>query len=475
MTPVDHSIQVSELLRQVTDARLARHRECTRFLSELTPRLRAARKAERERERHLAPRFNVFRYLREDELGLSRIIADLLDPTGAHGQGTSFLEAMLDALPETRGRFGGLRSESINPISVAREHCTTTGRFIDVTVDIPTATGRFCLAFENKPYASDQHGQVKSYLKYLREEYGTRFLLVYLPPVHRWPDEDSLPRAQRALWPDHFRIMPYTGSDISLKNWFATCRKLCNADRVSWLLSDAEVFCQQRFGESTMTTNPDTRFVRTYLSNNPSHMSAALAVHDAWRLVRVEMCKRFLEHLRNALEDKLTMVLPGFEGNFGVKQRYGEKNKNASALWITRDAWLPYDDLPPDQEGRNAIMLQSEGRGRNGWYWGVSSPKAPGGMTPAEQERHKRLCEALLRHGLSLTHSKGDWWAQWEYAPSHRNWDPVVPELYEECEAGGGPITTFFVDGLVKIARHAIPAIDEVEMVGHAGPGRRPS
>lgn len=471
MTPVDHSIQVSELLRQVTDARLARHRECTRFLSELTPRLRAARKAERERERHRAPRFNVFRYLREDELGLSRIIADLLDPAGDHGQGTSFLEAMLDGLPETRGRFGGLRAESASPIKVVTERYAN-GRFIDITVDIPTATGRFCLAFENKPYASDQHGQVKAYLEYLREQYGTRFLLVYLPPVQRWPDEDSFPLADRSLWPDHFRIMPYNGSDASLEDWFATCRKLCDADRVSWFLRDARLFCQQRFGESTMTTNSDTRFVREYLSNNPSHMSAALAVHDAWRLVRVEVCKRFLEHLRNTLEDKLRMVLPGFEGNFGVKCRYGEKNKNASALWITRDAWLPYDDLPSNQEGRNAIMLQSEGQGRNGWYWGVSSPKSPGGMTPAERERHKQLCDALLRHGLSLSNSKGDWWAQWEYPPRHRNWDPMVPELYEECEAGGGPVTTLFVDGLVKIARHAIPAIDEVAMVGRADPAK---
>ena len=37
-------------------------------------------------------------------------IADLLDPTAEHGQGASFLEAMLDALPETRGRFGTLDS-----------------------------------------------------------------------------------------------------------------------------------------------------------------------------------------------------------------------------------------------------------------------------------------------------------------------------------------------------------------------------
>ena len=112
MISVDSSTQVFELLRHVDEARQARQGTSVRLLSELTPRLQAAQEAERERERHLAPRFNVFKYVRKGELELSRMIADLLDPAGEHGQGTSFLKAMLEALPETHGRFGGLRVES---------------------------------------------------------------------------------------------------------------------------------------------------------------------------------------------------------------------------------------------------------------------------------------------------------------------------------------------------------------------------
>ena len=155
MTVAQSFQAVFELLRHVDEARGARHRECARLLSDLTPGLQAARIVERRLDRHLARRFNVFRYLRDDELGLSRVIADLLDPAGGHGQGTSFLEAMLDALPEARGRFGALRPTETKPIRVVTERWTTTGGRIDITVDIPTGTGRFCLAFENKPYAHD--------------------------------------------------------------------------------------------------------------------------------------------------------------------------------------------------------------------------------------------------------------------------------------------------------------------------------
>ena len=114
-------LQVSELLQHADDARKARQQRYLRLLSEVTPHLEAARAAALERDRQLAPRFNVFKYLREDELGLSRMIADLLDPTTEHGQGTVFLEAMLDTFPETRGLFAELSETTANPIKVMTE------------------------------------------------------------------------------------------------------------------------------------------------------------------------------------------------------------------------------------------------------------------------------------------------------------------------------------------------------------------
>ena len=85
---------VSRLLNHLEEVRQARNEDCVRLLQELTPHLQAVR----EQDRRLARHFNVFRYLRDDELGLSRIIADLLDPDGEHGQGATYLEAMLELL-----------------------------------------------------------------------------------------------------------------------------------------------------------------------------------------------------------------------------------------------------------------------------------------------------------------------------------------------------------------------------------------
>ena len=420
---------------------------------------------ERELDRQTARRFNVFKYLREDELGLSRVIADLLDPAAEHGQGTSFLEAMLDTLPETSGRFGALQLMATGPTTVVTERRIPTGGRIDITVDIPIGSKLFCLAFENKPYAGDSSGQVSEYLEYLRKEYGTNFLLVYLPPVDRDPDETSLPQSDRERWQGHFRVMPYAGGGRSLEDWFAACRKRCEADGVRLFLKSAELFCMERFGGSIMTTDPGTQFVRDYLSTNPNHLRAALAVHDAWPLVRAEVCERFLKHLRNIVEDRLREQVPDIAPDFQVECHYGGDKRYSNWLWIARDSWTRYDGLPPNRYGRSAIRLESTGKGPNWWIWGVRSPKPASEMTEKEKMRREELGVTLRDHGLLLAETS-DWWPQFEGPRRYQDWDPIVPELHEECEAGGGPITTYFADNLLSIAGRAIPAIDEVDLSG---------
>ena len=75
-TSVPSADSVSELLHHLDDARRARNKDCVRLLQELTPHLHAARAVERELDRYLARRFNIFRYLRDDELGITGRLED---------------------------------------------------------------------------------------------------------------------------------------------------------------------------------------------------------------------------------------------------------------------------------------------------------------------------------------------------------------------------------------------------------------
>ena len=93
----------ADLAGRLADARQADRRKYERFFYELALRLDMARNLELELDRHLARRFNVFDYLRTDELGLSRIVADFLDPGASHAQGALFLRALLNRLPSQGG------------------------------------------------------------------------------------------------------------------------------------------------------------------------------------------------------------------------------------------------------------------------------------------------------------------------------------------------------------------------------------
>ena len=481
------------LLDDVEGIRRRRQRECVRLLQELTPHLHAARTVERELDRQLARRFNVFRYLREDELGLSRIIADLLDPAAEHGQGTTFLEAMMELLgvaPEAtdsgrsgravsdgrnraatwKGRFGRLRSTATDKIRVVPERGIPGRKRIDITVDIPTVDGPFCLALENKPYANDQLGQCRDYLEFLGDLYGERFLLVYLPPRYRMPDESSLPPADRERWKNHFRVLPYVADDAplgdddpsdgdgaalvevdsgeddalpetvgdgtSLADWFGTCCKLSDAERLRWFLREAQLFCREHFGDSTMT-DTEARYIREYLDENPKHLHAAFAVARAWPEVKHDVCRRFLEHLRDRVEARFSGEMPEIREDLQVNCHYEGNKRWSNQLRL-----------------RRTIMIQSGGPGPNGWIWGIRNPNP--------RTLREELLAALERRGLSLQLAS-DGWPQYEYLSRYGHWDHLVPELVQELTDGGGKITEYYVNGLLKIAEKAIPAFDEVE------------
>ena len=457
--------QVSEIFRRVDEARLARQENCVRLLSELASGLDEAKKSNRERQQ--APRFNSFKYLRDDEIGLSRVILDLLNPRAEHGQGTSFLEAMLEVLPDPPGWLEELLPASADSIYVRPEQGTQEGGRIDITVKISSATGHACLAFENKPYARDLDCQIISYLRYLHKRYGTHFLLLYLPPVHRWPSENSFPKAEREKWGEHFRILPYIDEDTSLEKWFATCQEVCDAERVRSFLKDAQTFCKQHFGETPMSINPDVLFVRDYLFDNPSQLSAALAVHDAWVLVRDDVCKRFLEHLCEAFKDRAHEELTDIASDCNMRCHYEGKKPTFGWLSISRDDWVRNNDVPGQVDTCTQIRLQSEGQGPNKWFLGVRSSKPIDKMSEEEKRRREDLSIALQRRGL-VTAAHSSWWPQWKRLRTYQNWDPIASQLAKECEEGGGRITDFYVNGLLDIARCAIPAINEIEMVNRA-------
>lgn len=165
-----------------------------------------ASRAQADLDRIAATRFSVFPYFNPGERDLSRVIGDLLDPSGTHGQHERFLRLFLEAL--ALPAVDSVRSES-RRCRVGLEFSTTTGdtaRYIDIVLYMRRA---FWIGIENKPWAEDQPDQVRDYLRDMRtraERDEAEAWMVYLSGNGELPAEWPNLEPQEK---DRCRIVPY--------------------------------------------------------------------------------------------------------------------------------------------------------------------------------------------------------------------------------------------------------------------------
>lgn len=468
----------ADLGRRLDSARRDDQLRYQEFFSGLKPQLDAAKHLERELNRRLAHRFNVLDYLRTDELGLSSVIADLLDPRANHGQGPFFLQVMLEKLELTE-HWPDL---DLAGATVSVERVITAQRRIDISVKIPDGSGEYCLAIENKPYAGDQENQVRDYLKHLAREFGDRFVLIYLSPAGDPPSDWSLPRSELDQWKGRFAVMAYHEQDnsegtaneadtvdvyeafsasLSLTDWLDFCHDKCQVERLRWFLSDARSFCQRTFGDHHMTTDSEARAVEEYLLSNPENLAVALKVYESWPAVRDHICRQFLEQICSRVEQNVKQSMPDCAHDTVVGCSYYRNTKEPSRLWLYRSSWQEYRVDNSHTNGRTYIFLEATNKEQNGWYYGVASPLSVNKMTEAEQI-HRSTLDQRLKAVLDIGR-RADWGPQWSYVDDRkRNWNGLVPDLRAECEADGGEIMDYFVDLITDVAVRAIPAISEI-------------
>ena len=452
--------------RNLTDAREAHRHQCIGFFNQLEPRLTAARELDRELNHHLAHRFNVFRYLRDDELGLSRIIADLLDPKEAHGQGSKFLRLLM----------GMLELESpaadVNEAKVFVERSIEGNRRIDIYVEISSGDKSYGLAIENKPFDKDRKQQVKDYLEHLEGRFD-QFHLIYLSPTGESPEEISLPKSEYKNWQDRFLLMPYhhrrASSDdadgegsgdalegyrapYSLTEWLAACRTQCEAQRLRWFLGDAESYCRRTFGDADMASDLETKTVVELLESEPNHLETARVVYESWPKVRDRICKRFLVRLCDCVRSRLEETLGDSAQDIRLEARYDGTHKNAvNKLRIYCSSWPVHQGDDSAALGRTEISLRLfPGSSHRAWYGVWSPPNSD--------------LEGKLKAKFPDSEDPDDGYPIWLWVETDMSdWYKFVSKLHKETKDGSGEITNYYVETLVEFAKKAIPIISNVE------------
>lgn len=167
----------AEIARQTEE----RAQELKARLSTFWPRFQNARAAYAESERREASRFDLLRLLGLVELERthSRILADLLNPRGTHGQSGLFLESFLDHVG-----LRDIKPKLIIPganVEVSSEHPITGGRPDIVVRCVPW----LLLVIENKIKADENLtangvGQLEKYREWLNRQAAAEKRLFFL-------------------------------------------------------------------------------------------------------------------------------------------------------------------------------------------------------------------------------------------------------------------------------------------------------
>ncbi len=220
--------------------------ELTGFFAGLGPTIDIAKRAQAKLDRIAATRFSVFRYFHTGELDLSRIFADLLNPSGRHGQGDCFLQLFLDMLPSRMSILcsgPNLHQCEVRTEFPTRGHGEQAPRKIDVVLKMPN---ELWIGIENKPWADDRDGQIEAYWKDLNERGTARML--YFSGEGTDPSKSSLGNLRST--PHRWLTVPFrsdTDGKPSLESWIQRCREQCEAEVVRWFLKDLLEYIRRQF------------------------------------------------------------------------------------------------------------------------------------------------------------------------------------------------------------------------------------
>ncbi len=458
-----------------------------RFFSELSPHIKYASILDSELNRRLAHEFNIFDFLRDNEVGLSQIIAHLFNPLANHGQGTFFLQHFLEFVINEKN-WNHLAPHTVN---VETEHSTHEGRRIDIYVEI-LGENSFVLAIENKPYAGDQENQVLDYLKYLDEK-KRDFLLVYLSSGGQGPSEWSFPQNERCEWAEKFTIMAYAepGDDLnesqiteneipgfqyedeyqevkSLAAWLKICKEKCEVDRLRWFLADAENFCTKTFGNSKSTDEVEVRIVEKFLfeKENRKYLKTAYAVNKAWRNVVNKIVERFFEQLTENIKLKIKEKYSARDDlKFTFSLTFDEDRKGFMYMYLYSTNWVNFQNGKSNTENRYGIVLGNAKRNLpDRWCVGVESPMEREQMKHEEQVRFREIQGKF--EALEIPEVEGDDYSDpgYMYAENDKqNWEQLLENLLDEVEQKKGDISDYYVKFFCEFADTAIGILDEIE------------
>ena len=220
------------------------------LINEVSQKIHALETAQALYSRQLSPDFNIFDYINTDELGLSRILAFLLDPQGNHAQQETFLKLFIEhCLPDMyEVSERQIFLNNIEKTEVFLEEVTGKNnslRRMDIYLRCMVGNDSYGICIENKPYAADQFEQLKDYAEELEKRRHKAWHLVYLNEANEGPSEYSIDTSKLEALKKENQYSHLRFSDLI--PWLKACQAECQNHSVSEFIAQLIKFIQKQF------------------------------------------------------------------------------------------------------------------------------------------------------------------------------------------------------------------------------------
>lgn len=383
------------------------------LINEVSQKIRALETAQSLYSRQLSPDFNTFDYIKTDELGLSHILASLLDPKGSHAQQETFLKLFVEHCLLTIYSKPNWQPfiENLDKTRVKLEEQTLasgTLRRMDIYLQCQINNHSYGICIENKPYATDQHNQLVDYYKELEQRGHINRHIVYLNEYNETPSKYSVDTKTLDSWREENQYSHLRFSD--LVSWLKASQVECQNHSVSEFIAQLIKFIQKQFmGIEDM--NEARSVLDTMLSSQENISSAlkiALSTHD--------MKKKLIEKLQH---DLMTIIEKESKPYSMIKTDLKGVNREEQITFSIKESALNF-------------CLVFGGTVFNCPYLGIFI--ANEGVRQDYEYYEKILTECKASNSIAGENieaeedkSKGGYWCAWYSFEPHDWWSKTVP------------------------------------------------
>ena len=388
-----------------------------------------------------APRFSVFSLFGDKETTLSKVLADLFDPKGAHGQGQLFLNSLLKIAGEKPisrlDRSVRVRTEA--PVSVS-------GRKAPRRIDILVETSDRLIGIENKKWTGESENQLGDYWSYLQANAGQLTPhLIFISDAE--PSEENATR------------VPYFEEDEdkpSIDRMLRQAREGAKANRIRDFIDDFSGWIGRTFaGKESTEMDVFKETVTDLMKKGGSTYKAIGAVLVAQDAIVRDYVRRVEGYILDGIREEFDDIEVCLHD--GIQYPLDE--------WID-DKWEAWKIRRPSWPKNVGLAIES---GRGGWeqlYYGMYAldPASKDGCDPAYahyvSERFAEVSDVVHGYGSNMRSSQ--WWP-WLHDMPTFNWtNEAIGEAMASDEAfpgerlGVGKVRRDFI-GLAR----AISSIDD--------------